>query len=127
MTIDQILADLKDAHRPLVDKAAGGFDIAWQPFAIVALGALVAGTAILWRREGWRRQARCRFRMIQQEPQALDRWQELVRFAQEVGMRSGTGAPLPDCAYIPGTRAQPKDFAEVEGFVARALRFGFKR
>lgn len=121
MTPEELLQDLRDIHLPAPPQDVARFDIAFEPFVVVALLVLIAAIIAYHRRYRWRAQARARLHEIEREPATAQNWLRLVELTAAASRRSRTGPP-PDCVYLPVERVGPDDVAELGQFVRTALR-----
>ncbi len=120
MTPDELLRDLRDIHLPESPGGGGGFELAVEPFLILAIVLLLLAVASWRRRRLWRRQVGARLRRIDRGAAPVEQWLQLLELVRQTGRLSR--ARPPDCVYLPMTRVGPDEIAQTRRYLRDSLR-----
>ncbi len=120
MTPDQLLEDLRDVHLPKSPAGGGGFELAIEPFLILA-AVLLLLAAVAWRRRRlWRHHVKARLRRIDGAAPPVEQWPQLLELVRQSARLSR--ARPPDCVYLPTTRIGPDEIAQTRRYLRDSLR-----
>lgn len=122
MTLEELLAQLRDIHLPLDAQAGSQTGFAVWPiavFVVIWLGVLALG---YWRRNAWRRRARAELRNIAKEHDLAQRWSRLLSLAESMARIPQKKATLPDAAYRRADLITEQDAAAMSSYLSVEAR-----
>ncbi|MDJ0981961.1 MAG: DUF4381 family protein [Kiloniellales bacterium] len=120
MTPEELLRDLRDIHLPVVSGGGSGFELAIEPFLILAALLLLLGAVSLRRRRLWRHQARAQLRRIDDTAAPVEQWPQLLELVRQTARLSR--ARPPDCVYLPMARIGSAEIALTRRYLRDSLR-----
>ena len=122
MTVDEVIAQLRDIHLPPDSNAGFVFEFAIWPLAVFVALCFAVFVLVVWRRNQWRREARAELRRIQANSNSIYLWPALLSLALESSRLSGHRYPLPELAFqAPGT-VTDEDVAALIEHVKKSIR-----
>ena len=122
MTVDEVIAQLRDIHLPPEADEGLGFTFSIWPLAVFATVCFAVFLVAAWRRSQWRREARAELRRIQADSNPLHRWPALLSLASEISRLRAYRHPLPEAAFRSPDAVPAEDVAVLAAHVKRAIR-----
>ena len=122
MTVDEVIAQLRDIHLPPEADEGLGFTFAIWPLAVFATVCFAVFLVAAWRRSQWRGEARSELRRIQADSNPLHHWPALLVLASEISRLRAYRHPLPEVAFRSPDTVTAEDVAALAAHVKRAIR-----
>ena len=122
MTVDEVIAQLRDIHLPPEADEGLGFTFSIWPLAVFATVCFAVFLVAAWRRSQWRREARAELRRLQADPNPLHRWPALLALASEISRLRAYCHPLPEAAFRAPDAVTGEDVAALAAHVKREIR-----
>ena len=122
MTVDEVIAQLRDIHLPPEADEGLGFTFSIWPLAVFATVCFAVFLVVAWRRSQWRRDVRVELRRIQADSNPLHRWPALLALALEISRLRAYRHPLPEVAFRAPDTVTAEDVAALAAHVKGAIR-----
>ena len=122
MTVDEVIAQLRDIHLPPEAHEGLGFTFAIWPLAVFGTICFAVFVLVVWRRAQWRRDTRAELRRIQANSNSLYLWPALLSLALESSRLSGHRYPLPESAFQAPDTVTDEDVVALVAHVKKAIR-----